>query len=127
MIYDGGHNPQGVTAFVESLSQMIPDKRVCLICGMLRDKDYTHMTKALASVADTVFTLTIDNPRALPAGELASILSENGVNATACQSPEDAVKSAFSYACEKGIPVVMNGSLYMYSEVIDTVKSLLKN
>lgn len=125
VIYDGGHNPQGVTAFVESLVRMIPDQKVCLICGMLRDKDYAHMVGALGKVADRVFTLTIDNPRALPAEELAAILTENGMNTTACHSPEEAVKAAFAYAFERNIPLVMNGSLYMYSEVIGTVKSLL--
>ena len=126
VIYDGGHNPQGVTAFVESLSQIISDEKVCLICGMLRDKDYAHMVGALGRVTDKVFTLTIDNPRALPADELAAILRKNGIEATACPSPEEAVKAAFAYADEKQIPIVMSGSLYMYSEVIDTVNALLK-
>lgn len=126
VIYDGGHNPQGVAAFVESLSQIISDEKVCLICGMLRDKDYAHMVSALGRVTERVFTLTIDNPRALPADELATILGKNGIEATACPSPEEAVKAAFAYADEKQIPIVMNGSLYMYSEVIDTVNALLK-
>lgn len=125
VIYDGGHNPQGVTAFVESLSQIISDQRVCLVCGILRDKDYGHMIGALGMVADRVFTLTIDNPRALPADELAEILTANGMHATPCNTPNEAVKKAFEYASEKRIPIVMNGSLYMYSEVIDTVKYLL--
>lgn len=126
VIYDGGHNPQGVAAFVESLSQIISDEKVCLICGMLRDKDYAHMVSALGRVTERVFTLTIDNPRALPADELATILGENGIEATACSSSEEAVKAAFAYANKKQIPIVMNGSLYMYSEVIDTVNALLK-
>ena len=125
VIYDGGHNPQGVTAFVESLTQMISAQKVCLICGVLRDKDYTHMVSELEKVADRVFTLTIDNPRALPADELATILGEHGMEAIACSSPTEAVRAAFAYATEKNIPLAMNGSLYMYSEVIDTVKALL--
>ena len=126
VIYDGGHNPQGVAAFVQSLLEIVPDQKVCLICGILRDKDYGHMARALGKISDKVFTLTIDNPRALPADELANILAANGVDATACDTPNEAVEKAFEYAREKHVPIVMNGSLYMYSEIIGAVKEQLQ-
>ena len=125
VIYDGGHNPQGVKAFVDSLRSVISDQKVCLLCGVLRDKDYDHMIKELSGVACAVFTLTIDNPRALPAEELAQMLSNKGVQATACKDPKEAVHAAYAYALDNDLPLVMNGSLYMYSEVIDTVRELL--
>ncbi len=125
IIYDGGHNPQGVSAFVDSLKNVLPNTKVALVCGLLMDKDYEHMVSAYASVADAVFTLTVDSPRALSADALAEILSSNGITATAHQTAEDAVKAAFEYAVTNKLPLVMNGSLYMYSQVIDTVKALI--
>ncbi len=125
VIYDGGHNPEGVKAFSDSLLTVLGDQKVCLVCGVLKDKDYAHMAREFARVADAVFTLTVDSPRALPAENLACLLKENGIRATACESAEEAVKRAFSYAKAKNIPLVLNGSLYMYCQVIDTIQSLL--
>jgi dihydrofolate synthase/folylpolyglutamate synthase len=126
VIYDGGHNPQGVSAFVDSLKKVLPGTKAVLVCGLLMDKDYEHMISAYSSVAEAVFTLTVDSPRALSADALADLLTKNGVKATACQTAEDAVKSAFEYAMRNKLALVMNGSLYMYSQVIDTVKALIK-
>ena len=122
VIYDGGHNPQGVSACVESVKALLPRQKVQVLCGILRDKDYGHMVAALTEIADGVVTLTVESPRALPAEELAAVLNENGVKAEASCGNEDAVKKAFSAAQKKGIPLLMIGSLYMYSQIIDAVK-----
>ena len=126
VIYDGGHNPQGVTACVESVKATLPEGRVQVLCGILRDKDYDHMVAALSEIADGVVTLTVDSPRALPAEELAAVLSSRGVSAEACVKDTDAARLAFHRAREKGIPLLMIGSLYMYSQIIDTIKECLE-
>ena len=41
------------------------------------------------------------------------------------KASKDTVKAAFEYAMENKLALVMNGSLYMYSQVIDTVKALI--
>jgi dihydrofolate synthase/folylpolyglutamate synthase len=125
VIYDGGHNPQGVSAFVDSFKKVLPNSKAVLVCGLLMDKDYEHMISAYSSVADAVFTLTVDSPRALSADALAQILSEKGIKATAYPTADEAVKAAFDYAMENNLALVMNGSLYMYSQVINTVKALI--
>lgn len=125
VIYDGGHNPQGVRACVESVKAVLPNQRVCVLCGILRDKDYEHMITALSEIADSVVTLTVDSPRALPAKELADTLTSRGICAEAAVSAKEAVECAYRKAKEKGIPLLMIGSLYMYSQIIDFVKQLL--
>ena len=125
VIYDGGHNPQGVSACVESIKAVLPGQRVCVLCGILRDKDYEHMITALSEIADSVVTLTVDSPRALPAKELADTLMARGICAEAADCDQEAVELAYHRAKEKGIPLLMIGSLYMYSQVIEPVKRLL--
>ena len=125
VIYDGGHNPQGVRACVESVKAVLPKQKISVLCGILRDKDYDHMVSALSEIAESVVTLTIDSPRALPAEELAAVLCERGVKAEASTDDCSAVEKAFAIAKEKGIPLLMIGSLYMYSQVIDTINRLL--
>lgn len=125
VIYDGGHNPQGVGACVESFKTVLPGQKASVLCGILKDKDYDHMVAALSEIAESVVTLTVDNPRALPAEELAGVLSSRGVNAKAALSDKQAVETAYTNAKEKGIPLLMIGSLYMYSQIIDHLKQLI--
>ena len=126
VIYDGGHNPQGVNACVESIKAVLPGNRMQVLCGILRDKDYDHMVNALSEIADEVVTLTIDSPRALPAEELAEVLFSRGIRAEACADSADAARTAFRKAQQKGIPLLMIGSLYMYSQIIDTIRECLE-
>lgn len=126
VIYDGGHNPQGVSACVESIKAILPEGRLQVLCGILRDKDYDHMVNALGEIADGVVTLTIDSPRALPAEELAAVLSSHGIEAEASTDSISAAKTAFRKAQEKGIPLLMIGSLYMYSQIIETIKECIE-
>jgi dihydrofolate synthase/folylpolyglutamate synthase len=117
VIFDGAHNPQGISAAVESIKLYFADRKVYLLTGVLRDKDYTAIAKDLSSVASKAFTLTPDNPRALTAKEYADVLQSAGISAT----PSDSIKEAFERAKEAakndGIPLICLGSLYVYSSL----------
>ncbi len=117
VIFDGAHNPQGISAAVESIKLYFRDNKVYLLTGVLRDKDYTAIAKDLSSVASRAFTLTPDNPRALTAEEYALVLENAGIPAT----PVDGIKEAFAKACaqakQDGVPLVCLGSLYVYSSL----------
>ena len=117
-IFDGAHNPQGIEAAVESIKLYFKEQRVCLVTGVLRDKDYTHIAKMLASVASCAFTFTPDSPRALDASDYASTLLSQGLNAIACGSVADALASAREYAKKNSCPIICAGSLYAYVEII---------
>ena len=122
IIFDGAHNPQGIEAAVESIKLYFKQKKVCIVTGVLRDKDYTYIAKMLSSVALRAFTFTPDSPRALDAADYAKTLSSQGLNATACESVATALASAREYALLNGCPVICAGSLYAYAEIIDNVK-----
>ena len=122
IIFDGAHNPQGIEAAVESIKLYFKQKKVCIVTGVLRDKDYTYIAKMLSSVALRAFTFTPDSPRALDAADYAKTLSSQGLNATACESVANALASAREYALLNGCPVICAGSLYAYAEIIENVK-----
>lgn len=73
-IVDGGHNPQGAQALVDSLKQRFPDRPVFFVMGVLADKDYDAMLDTLIAYRQTraFFTVTPPNPRALSADDLAA-------------------------------------------------------
>ena len=118
VIYDGAHNPEGIAAAVRSIKAYFPDKKVYVLSGVMKDKDYNCIAADLSTVASRAFTVTPDNPRALDAKDYASVLSAHGINAAPFDTLEDGLSSALDAARSNNTPLVCLGSLYMYSELI---------
>lgn len=118
IIFDGAHNPQGIAAAVESIKLYFKEQKACIVTGVLRDKDYTHIAKMLSTVATRAFTFTPDSPRALNAEEYASTLNSAGLFAEASVTVFEALNKAKAYAIEHNCPVICAGSLYAYAEII---------
>ena len=117
IIFDGAHNPQGISQAVRSIKHYFGGKKVCLLTGVLRDKDYTEISDMLATVAKCAFTLTPDSPRALTSAEYAEVLRKAGVPAEPYDSIESAFLAAKAAAKEQGLPLVCLGSLYVYASL----------
>ena len=124
IISDGAHNPEGIAAAAKGIKTYFPDTRVLLLTAVMADKDYHGMVKTLAPLAAEVFTLTPDNPRALPADDFAAVWREQGVHATGFSTVEEAVRAAVETARERGLPLFSLGSLYMYAEVTEALEAL---
>ena len=92
VLYDGGHNPQGVRAAVESVRAYFGDKKINLLVGILADKAHGEMAEELAKIADRVICIAPPSPRALPAEALAEEFCEAGANARAANSIKEGVK-----------------------------------
>ncbi|MBQ3483806.1 MAG: bifunctional folylpolyglutamate synthase/dihydrofolate synthase [Clostridia bacterium] len=119
---DGAHNPQGIAAAVRSIRHYFKGARVLLFSGVMADKDYTDMIRDLASVAQEVFTVTPDNPRALAAADYAEAFRAAGVTATAFDTVGAGVAHAVARAKETGLPLVSLGSLYLYCEFVGALE-----
>ena len=124
IISDGAHNPEGIAAAVAAIRQYFPDGKVLFLNAVMADKDYRGMIASLAPLADAVFTLTPNNPRSLPATDLAASWHAAGVSAYAFNTPYDAVRAATEVARAKGMPLFSLGSLYMYAEVTEALEAL---
>lgn len=114
VFFDGGHNEEGVRAAVDTVKACFPDEKILIISGVMKDKDYRTIAAELSSVASRVYTVTPDNPRALPAEEYAKIFAETNTEATACSDFETAVRSAYLSAEHEKKPLLCVGSLYAY-------------
>lgn len=121
-IFDGGHNPQGVDSCVKSIKGYFGEKRVIIVTGVMADKDYQYIAKRISTVAMAVYCVTPNNPRALRARDYARVFTEFGTEAKGCDTVEAAVFEAMERAKMEGCPVVSLGSLYMYSEILESVK-----
>ena len=121
-IFDGAHNLEGIRSAVESIKTYF-DKKVVCITGVLADKEYELMADELSTVAAYAVTVTPSNPRALSAKEYARVLTSHGISSVAKDTVTEAVKEALEIARKNGLSVVCLGSLYLYKEVSEAVKS----
>lgn len=121
--YDGGHNPQGVQAAVESYRARYSKTEATVLIGVMADKDYAVEIETLLPIAHSFVTVRPDNPRALSAEALADkIVSLGGV-----ALPAPTVKEGVRLAAERAggeRPVLALGSLYMYAELYAAYHSL---
>ncbi|MBQ7827552.1 MAG: bifunctional folylpolyglutamate synthase/dihydrofolate synthase [Clostridia bacterium] len=115
LIFDGGHNPQGVRAVADSLTAYYPDKKFTVITGVMGDKDHGEMCGIMAEFAERAYTVMPDNPRAMDAADFAAELKEHGIDAIPCGSMEEAL----AQVTDKD--TVVMGSLYMYKQFIEAL------
>lgn len=118
VILDGGHNPQCMEALTRNVSDYLSDRPLTVLTGVLGDKDYAHMYGQLAVQAARFVTVTPQNPRALPAAQLAEMLSALGRPVTACDTVAQGVNTALSLTPPDGV-VLCCGSLYLLGDVLD--------
>jgi dihydrofolate synthase / folylpolyglutamate synthase len=112
-ILDGAHNVPAARALAESLkSERI--RRVELLFGALRDKDYVGIARELAPLADSVTTVAVSSSRAASARDLARL---GPWRKRARPSP--ALGAALSEIVRRRplTPVLVTGSLYLVGSV----------
>lgn len=122
IIFDGAHNAEGISAAVRSTKAYFGDESVIVISGVLRDKEYHKIASDIAKISRCGFTITPENPRALPAPAYANVLTDYGCHSTPCESVTDAINQAILAAKEEGKAILILGSLYTYSEVMESLK-----
>jgi dihydrofolate synthase/folylpolyglutamate synthase len=115
-IADGGHNPQGVQAALDSIHLHFPGKKIIFLLGIMADKDVPAMTALIGPYAKVFVTVAPRNPRAMPAQELADRLTALGYEAIPCQSVEAGVEKVLSLAGPEDVICAL-GSLYMLGDV----------
>lgn len=124
VIFDGGHNPQGVAAAVKSVSAYFPEQPVYLLSAVMADKDYDEMIEKLKPVTKQAFTVSTGMPRALTAEAYAAQFRAHKVPATAYGDAKEGIRTALAISREEGIPLICLGSLYLYNMVAEVMESL---
>lgn len=115
-VADGGHNPQCAEAVADNLRRYFPGRRKVVLMGVLRDKDYNSMLRALLPEAEAFVTIAPNSPRALEAAELAKAITRLGRPANAAGSIREGIEAAIALAGKDGA-VCSVGSLYTAGEV----------
>ena len=123
IIFDGGHNPQGVCEAVKSIKKYFGNEKLYVVTGIMADKDYNFVAKKISEIADKVFCLSPNNERALDAESYSQIFNYLGTDAVAFSNVNEAVKNAISEAKINNKGIICLGSLYMYGDVINALST----
>ena len=115
VITDGGHNPQGIRAAVDSFKMHFGNEKALVVFGVMADKDVEAIVSMVSEIADEVITVTPDNPRAALSDELSKMFEKNGVKSKDGKTPREGMSLTLNN--HNGRKIFALGSLYMYPEI----------
>ena len=122
-IVDGAHNPAAAERLAESIERYFSGKRLIYIMGVFGDKEYDVVIDKTSKYADKILTIqTPDNPRALPAAELAKEIEKRGKDVEAMESLQAAVEKAYELAGKDDV-IIAFGSLSYLGALTEIVKT----
>ncbi|HMH47301.1 MAG TPA: cyanophycin synthetase [Solirubrobacteraceae bacterium] len=118
-VLDGAHNPAAVRALVQSLGEIVGDRPLAIVLGVLEDKDAVGMLAPLLEVCERAWFTAPRSDRALSPATLQSLARQLGFERVACQPRADrALSDAQRWARERGGAVLVTGSVYLVGELL---------
>lgn len=122
-IVDGAHNPAAADMLEDSVRKYFKDRRLFFIMGVFKDKDYPYIIRKLCPYAEQILAIeTPDNPRALPAEELAEAIRPYNANVRAEKNILRAVEELFEMAGKDDV-ILSFGSLSFIGEITRIVNA----
>ncbi|MGI9183912.1 MAG: bifunctional folylpolyglutamate synthase/dihydrofolate synthase [Solirubrobacteraceae bacterium] len=118
-LLDGAHNPDGMRALVEALSELAGrHEPTVAVLSILEDKDAAGMLGALLPACNALIVTSSQNPRALPPATLLSLTSQlHGPAAEIVPEPRRALARARELAGPGGL-VIATGSIYLIADLL---------
>ncbi len=117
ILLDSAHNPMGVRTLVQALKTLFTYERLILVFGVLKDKNYRHMIRPLAPLADAIVLTRPLSERAL---EPHLLLDDPGVKGRSAVAIPN-ISEAWARGLELADPddlVCGAGSIYFVGEVL---------
>lgn len=119
ILYDGAHNPDGVSALVSSLSRYAPNVKWHLIFAAMVDKDIAPSLDILRPYVSHITCTTVqNNPRAMSAEALCEKAKEAAIPASIAPTLRDALSPL------PVTPTLICGSLYLYADLPEHLRSI---
>jgi dihydrofolate synthase/folylpolyglutamate synthase len=124
VIVDGGHNPSGVDALADYLSE--DNKKKYVIMGMVDSKDYIDCVKSISYLAENLFAVDGFASNCVPAEKIVEIAE--GYTSAHTGTLKESFGKAVQLALENDGKVVICGSLYLASEFLNYSENIqIKN
>ena len=114
ILLDGAHNLSAIRSLKESIIEDFDYKKLIVVIGILRDKEYRRMIEEIGSISDIVIVTKPDNERACDPEELYRYI--DGEKRITKNVP-DALDMAVDTADKEDL-ICVTGSLYTVSEAM---------
>ena len=126
VVLDGAHNISGAEALCEAIKTLLPDKKIVLVCGMMKDKNPDYVLRHIAGegFVKKFIGAPVDSPRAESPQKLAEIAGRYCADAKYGDSLAEIVEEIFETPPpeSENCAFVFFGSLYLAGEVKRLVK-----
>lgn len=125
IILDGGHNIDGINAFVNNINLYF-DQKINLFFGMLNDKDIDSSLKSLLTVSKKIYTITPNNNRACSSKDMYKKIRNlnNNIDVEIINNNKDILK--YIDLSNNSEIYAFVGSLYSIGEIRKIIKNKLK-
>lgn len=123
-ILDGAHNPPAIEAAAQSLTAVLPGRKIVFVTGVMADKDVGGIVDILVPLARCFVTIPIDYPRAMSAESYRELLVSHGGEAVAASSVYEGVCRAIELAGQDGAVCAL-GSLYLSQPVREAAEKYI--
>ncbi|MGA8355483.1 MAG: cyanophycin synthetase [Solirubrobacteraceae bacterium] len=119
-VLDGAHNPDAVRALTQALPELLGDRPVTLVMGVLEDKDAASMLRHLLPRSTRAWFTAPTSARALSPAALQSLARQLGFTDSECEpQPQAALAAAQAWArSEPGAAVLATGSVYLVGALL---------
>ncbi len=119
-VLDGAHNPDAARALARALAEVLGDRPLALVLGVLEDKDAASMLAALLPLCEHAWFTAPPSERALSPATLQSLARQLGFERVSCEpSPSRALELAREWASERGAAVLATGSVYLVGDLLE--------
>jgi dihydrofolate synthase/folylpolyglutamate synthase len=115
VVLDGAHNAAATEKLVDALREHFDGRRLAVILGVLRDKNYEQMCRLLAPLAEQMFCVPVNSERTSDPAELARLcrLFNRKAVVSVCGKVTEAYRMARSLPDHV---IVITGSLFLIGE-----------
>ncbi len=117
VVLDGAHNAAGAASLADTLDKHFQGKRLALVFGVLRDKNYDAMCQILAPLAVMIASTRVGSERTSDPAELAQLCRQ--ANPCAIVEVFQNIEKAYQAACTQAEVVVITGSLFLVGEAMN--------
>lgn len=121
LVLDGAHNEAGAECLAQTMEVCFPGKRTLVVCGMLADKETEKIAYQLRKISGSFIAAEPDNPRKLPARELAELLEQQGGSCQIAENAETVLRMALGHEAKPEV-ILFAGSLYLIGEIRGKLK-----
>jgi dihydrofolate synthase / folylpolyglutamate synthase len=119
VLFDGAHNPAAAEALAESLPEIVAERPLVGVIGVLDDKDATGILRPLLALMRRAVFTEPSPERSLPAATLESLTGQldPGLGAEVVRRPSAALERAKELAGPDGA-VLVTGSLHLVADLV---------